>query len=162
VSGDLIGRAVHAVLVPPQAERFASTVGVDLGRLVLNVTGYNKLVLLDSERAFLFPRASTGVEWFEREIAAYRALAKTRLSIVPRVLGYWEDPEMYPFPFAAVNRLRGEVLTEPEALIEQLVRAIASWHELSPPVLAGARPPRHHAAPATVADFRAKKGNLAA
>jgi hypothetical protein len=74
VSGDLVGRAVNAVLLPPQAERFASLVGVELDRLVLNVSGWNKLVLVDSERVFLFPRAASGVEWFERELAVYRAL----------------------------------------------------------------------------------------
>jgi len=139
-----VGRAVNAVLVPPQAERFASIAGVDLDRLVLNVTGWNKLVLLDSDRVFLFPRSAIGVEWFERELSAYRALAKTQLNIVPRLLGYWEDPDIYPFPFAAVTRLRGQVPAEPEALIEQLGRAIACWHELEPLSLAGARPPRHH------------------
>ena len=35
----------------------------------------------------MFPRSAIGVEWFERELAAYRALAKTELSIVPRLLG---------------------------------------------------------------------------
>jgi aminoglycoside phosphotransferase (APT) family kinase protein len=144
VSGDVVGRPVNAVLVPPQAERFASLAGVDPDRLVLNVTGWNKLVLLDSHRVFLFPRAGTGVEWFERELAAYRALAAARLSVVPRLLGRWEDPEIYPFPFAAVSRLPGEVPAEPEALVEQLGRAIACWHELKPPALAGARPPAHH------------------
>src|SRR5262249_56162236 len=99
VSDDIVGRPVNAVLVPPQAERFASLVGVDLGRLVLNVPGWNNLVLLDSDRVFLFPRAAAGVEWFERELAAYQALARTRLSIVPRLLGRWQGPGIYPFPF---------------------------------------------------------------
>jgi len=144
VGGDVVGRAVNAVLVPPQAERFASLVGVDLDRLVLNVTGWNKLVLLDSDRVFLFPRADTGVEWFEREVAAYRELAGTQLSVVPHLLGRWADPEIYPFPFAAVTRLRGTVPAEPETLIEQLGQAIACWHELEPPSFAGARPPAHH------------------
>jgi aminoglycoside phosphotransferase (APT) family kinase protein len=144
VSGGIVGRAVNAVLVPPQAERFATLVGVDLDRLVLNVSGWNKLVLIDSDRVFLFPRSATGVEWFERELAAYRALARAQLSVVPRLLGRWEDPEIYPFPFAAVTRMRGQVPAEPEAFVEQLGRAIACWHELEPPVLAGARPPRHH------------------
>ena len=139
-----MGRAINAVLVPPQAARFAALVGADTDRLVLNVAGWNKLVLLDRDRVFLFPRSATGVEWFEREIAAYRALAGTGLTVVPRLLGCWEDPEIYPFPFAAVTRLRGEVPAEPEALVEQLGRAIARWHELEPPPLAGARPPRHH------------------
>jgi aminoglycoside phosphotransferase (APT) family kinase protein len=144
VAGEIVGRAVNAVLVPPQAARFASLVGVDTDRLVLNVAGWNKLVLLDRDRVFLFPRSATGVEWFEREIAAYRALAGTGLTVVPRLLGCWEDQEIYPFPFAAVTRLPGEVPAEPEALVEQLSRAIARWHELEPPPLAGARPPRHH------------------
>ena len=141
MSGDIVGRAVNAVLVPPQAERFASLVGVDTGRLVLNVTGWNKLVLMDSDRVFLFPRSAIGVERFERELAAYRALAGAGLSVVPRLLGWWEDPEIYPFPFAAVTRLRGEAPTAPEALIDQLGRAIACWHGLEPPALAGTRPP---------------------
>ena len=144
VGKDIVGRPVNAVLAPPQPERFAAVAGVDPNRLVLNVTGRNKLVLLDFDRVFLFPRSAIGVEWFERELAAYQALAKTQLGIVPRLLGRWEDPEIYPFPFAAVTRLRGEVPTEPEVLIEQLGRAIACWHELTPPALAGARPPRHH------------------
>jgi aminoglycoside phosphotransferase (APT) family kinase protein len=144
VSQDIIGHPVNAVLVPPQAERFAALVGTDTSRLVLNVSGWNKLVLMDAERVFLFPRSATGVEWFERELAAYRALAKARLDVVPRLLGRWEDPEIYPFPFAAVTRLRGAAPAAPEDLIEQLGRAIACWHELDPPSLAGARPPRHH------------------
>jgi aminoglycoside phosphotransferase (APT) family kinase protein len=144
VSGDLVGRAVNAVLVPPQEERFAVLAGVDTGRLVLNVSGWNKLVLMDADRVFLFPRSAVGVEWFERELAAYRALAGAGLDVVPRLLGRWEDPEVYPFPFAAVTRLRGATPTAPEDLLDQLGRAIARWHEVEPPVLAGARPPRHH------------------
>ncbi|HEY2504926.1 MAG TPA: aminoglycoside phosphotransferase family protein [Streptosporangiaceae bacterium] len=147
MSGDIVGRVVNAVLIPPQAERFAQLVGADTDQLVLNVCGWNKLVLVDFERVFLFPRAAIGVEWFERELAAYQGLAGAQLSVVPRLLGRWEDPEIYPFPFAAVTRLRGAVPAEPEALIEQLGRAIACWHELEPPPLAGARPPGHHDAP---------------
>lgn len=171
VSGDIVGRAVNAVLIPPQAERFASLTGVDLDRLVLNVSGWNKLVLVGSERVFLFPRSAGGVEWFERELAAYQALAVAQLSVVPRLLGRWEDPEIYPFPFAAVTRLHGEVPADPEEFIEQLGRAIARWHELQPPLLTGARPPRHHDAfhhrwlrraldPATCADATAEAAGL--
>jgi aminoglycoside phosphotransferase (APT) family kinase protein len=148
VGDEIVRRPVNAVLAPLQAERFAVVAGVDVNRLVLNVTGMNKLVLLDVDRVFLFPRAAIGVEWFERELAAYRALATTQLGIVPRLGGCWEDPDIYPFPFAAVTRLRGQVPAEPEAIIEQLGRAIGCWHELEPPALAGARPPRHHDAAA--------------
>jgi hypothetical protein len=63
------------------------------------------------------------------------------------LLGRWQDPEIYPFPFAAVTRLSGEVPPEGEALLEPLSRAIACWHELEPPALAGARPPCHHDTP---------------
>jgi hypothetical protein len=87
VSGDIVGRPAGAVLIPPQAARFASLTGADPDRLVLNVTGWNKLVLLDADRVFLFPRAAAGVEWFERELAVYQALAQTGLEIVPRLLG---------------------------------------------------------------------------
>ena len=147
MTGDIVGRPVNAVLVPPQAARFGALVGVaDLDRLVLNVSGWNKLVLLDEDRVFLFPRSADGVEWFERELAAYRALTQARLGVTPRLLGRWADPEIYPFPFAAVTRLPGAAPAEPEALIEQLGRAIAGWHELPPPHLPGARPPRHHQA----------------
>jgi hypothetical protein len=78
MGGGVVGRAVNAVLAPPQAQRFASIAGVDLDRLVLNVTGWNKLVLVDGHRVFLFPRSAIGVEWFERELAAYRVLAPAR------------------------------------------------------------------------------------
>jgi|SRR5580698_341012 len=96
MSGEVAGQAVNAVLAPRQAERFAGVADVDLGRLVLNVTGRNKLVLLDSDRVFLFPRSAIGVEWFERELATYQVLAKTQLGVVPRLLDRWEDPEIYP------------------------------------------------------------------
>jgi aminoglycoside phosphotransferase (APT) family kinase protein len=171
VSGDVTGQPVNAVLIPPQADRFATLAGVDPRRLALNVTGWNKLVLLDTDRVFLFPRSADGVEWFERELDTYRALAQTTLDVVPRLLDRWVDPEIYPFPFAAVTRLHGDVPAEPEALIEQLGQAIACWHELTPPVLAGARPPRHHEAahhrwlhraldPATSADAAAEAAEL--
>jgi aminoglycoside phosphotransferase (APT) family kinase protein len=143
VSGRLVGRPVNAVLIPPQADRFAALTGADPDRLTLNVNGWNKLVLLDADRVYLFPRAADGVEWFDRELAAYQALADSPLTVVPRLLGRWHDPEIYPFPFAAVTRLPGSTPAAPEELIDQLGRAIAGWHELDPPTLAGARPPRH-------------------
>ena len=62
MSGEVAGQAVNAVLAPSQAERFAGVADVDLGRLVLNVTGRNKLVLLDSDpKALAALRSSPGV-----------------------------------------------------------------------------------------------------
>jgi aminoglycoside phosphotransferase (APT) family kinase protein len=139
VSGDIVGRPAGAVLIPPQAARFAALTGADPDRLTLNVTGWNKLVLLGPDRVFLFPRSAPGVPLLERELAVYRALAGTRLDIVPRLLDRWQDPEIYPFPFAAVTRLRGEVPAEPAALIGPLGQAIARWHELPLASLAGTR-----------------------
>jgi aminoglycoside phosphotransferase (APT) family kinase protein len=146
VSEGLVGRPVHAVLIPPQLEQFASLTGVDVDRLEVNVTGWNKLVLLGDDRAFLFPRAANALEWFERELTAFEALAATDLRVVPRVLARWEDEGVYPMPFAAVTRLFGTTPTEPETFIEELGRCIARWHDLEPPDLPGARPPRHHEA----------------
>ncbi len=143
MNGAVVGNPLNAVLVPPQADRFASLVGVDLDSLQLNVTGWNKLVLLATDRVFLFPRAQAGVEWFLREITAYRALSHSQLTVVPHLLGYWDDPAVYPFPFAAVTRLPGRTPSNPQTLLDQLGRSIAGWHELSPPELPDARPPRH-------------------
>ena len=64
--------------------------------------------------------------------------------MVPRLLGRWEDPEIYPFPFAAVTRLPGAAPAAPEDLTDELGRAIACWHELEPPSLARRGPLRHH------------------
>src|SRR5262249_58534851 len=84
---------------------------------------------------------------FERELTAYDALARTGLTIVPRVIARWDEPTVSPFPFAACSRLPGNVPDAPEQLFEQLGRAIAQWHALDPPALPGARPPSHHNTP---------------
>ena len=144
----LIGNVANAVLVPPQLDRFAALVDVDVNTLDLNVTGWNKVVLVAEDRVFLFPRTAIAVGWLERELAAYVALADTGLTVVPTLLGRWHDESIYPFPFASVTRLPGQVPAEPEALFDQLGRVIACWHQLEPPALPDARPPRHHHAAA--------------
>jgi aminoglycoside phosphotransferase (APT) family kinase protein len=155
------------VLNPSQQARFGALAGIDVRMLDVNVTGWNKYVLVDRDRVFLFPRTEENVEWFDRELAAYEALAHTDLAIVPRLLGRWDDRAVYPFPFAACTRLPGAATEEPETLFEQLGRAIAQWHELEPPNLPGARPPAHHGTepqrwlrraldPATTADAAAE------
>src|SRR5262249_54998396 len=53
VSGELIGRPVNVVLNPAQQGRFAALAGVDADALDVNVTGWNKYVLLDTDRVFL-------------------------------------------------------------------------------------------------------------
>lgn len=135
---------VWAVLIPPQLERFRAVTGIGDEPLAVNLTGWNKYVLLTSDRAFLFPRHAVNVEWFERELAVYRALEPTTLTVVPRVVGAWRDDGVSPFPFAAVTRLRGEHPSDATELFAELGRSIAAWHALAPPDLPGARPPAHH------------------
>ena len=138
------GDPLWAVLIPPQLARFRAVTGVGDEALAVNFTGWNKYVVLAGERAFLFPRHEANVEWFERELAVYRALEPTGLAVVPRVVGEWRDDAVSPFPFAAVTRLCGEHPTDATELFSQLGRSIAHWHELAPPDLPGARPPAHH------------------
>jgi aminoglycoside phosphotransferase (APT) family kinase protein len=133
-----------AVLIPPQLARFRVVTGIGDARLTVNLMGWNKYVLLTTDRAFLFPRHQCNIEWFERELAVYRALEATALAVVPRVVGEWRDAAVSPYPFAAVTRLRGEHPSDATVLFSQLGRNIARWHELSPPDLPGARPPAHH------------------
>ena len=144
VGSRVAGDPLWAVLIPPQLGRFQKLVGVDDAPLEVDFTGWNKYVILDHERAFLFPRRAINVEWLERELAAYRALEPTGLAVVPRLIGEWRDDAVYPFPFAAVSRLSGQHPTDASDLLVQLGRAIAHWHEITPPSLSGARPPQHH------------------
>jgi aminoglycoside phosphotransferase (APT) family kinase protein len=137
------------VLIPPQLERFRQLVELGDAPLAVDLTGFNKYVLLGDDRVFLFPRQVNNVEWFQRELAAYRALEGTGLAIVPRVIGEWHDDAVYPFPFAAVTRLDGVRPRDASGVFDQLGRAIAQWHRIALPNLAGARPPAHHDRPDT-------------
>jgi aminoglycoside phosphotransferase (APT) family kinase protein len=143
VSGD----PVWAVLIPPQLARFRALTGVGDAHLEIDFTGWNKYVVLDATRAFLFPRRPSNVEWFHRELAAYRALEPTALTVVPHLIGEWFDESVYPFPFAAVTRMRGVQPPDASVLAAALGRAIAEWHSIEPPELPGARPPAHHDLP---------------
>jgi len=144
MTSSVVGDPLWAVLRPPQLARFRAL--ADLGDVPLTVdfTGWNKYVVLSSDRAFLFPRRADNVEWFERELAAYRALEPTGLTLVPRVVGEWRDDAVYPFAFAAVARLHGTHARDASLVLDQLGRAIARWHDITPPDLSGARPPAHH------------------
>jgi aminoglycoside phosphotransferase (APT) family kinase protein len=139
-----VGDPLWAVLIPPQLARFRTLVELVDAPLAVDFTGFNKYVILADDRAFLFPRQANNVEWFQRELAAYRALEPTGLAMVPRVTGEWRDDAIYPFPFAAVTRLHGVRPTDASLVLDQLGRAIAQWHQIAPPDLPGARPPAHH------------------
>ena len=144
MGSSVVGEPLWAVLIPPQLARFRALVGLTDEPLTVDLTGWNKYVLLTEDRAFLFPRQANNVEWFERELVTYRALEAAGLAVVPRVTGDWRDETVYPFPFAAVTRLHGVRLSDATVVLDQLGRAIAQWHDLVPPALLGARPPAHH------------------
>ena len=138
------GNPLWAVLIPPRLLHFRELVGIGDDHLDVDFSGWNKFVLLGAERVYLFPRRANDVEWFERELAAYRALEPVGLSIVPRLSGEWRDETVYPYPFAAVSRLPGTHPADASDLLDQLGRVIAQWHSITPPELPGARPPAHH------------------
>ena len=140
VSGD----PLWAVLIPPRLFRFREVVQIADEHLDVDFTGWNKFVLLTDDRAYLFPREADDVEWFERELAAYRALEAIGLPVVPRLLGEWRDETVYPHPFAAVSRLPGTHPADASDIFDQLYRAIAQCHEIETPEIPGARPPAHH------------------
>lgn len=96
---------------------------------------------------FLFPRQQDSVEWAERELRVYRALEPAGLTLVPRVRNQWRDDAVYPFPFAEVTRLAGQRPADPAGLFDQLGRALARCHMITPPELPGARPPAHQQQP---------------
>jgi hypothetical protein len=130
----MVGRAVDAVLISPQAERFASVVGVDLDRLMLNASGLNKLILLDSDRVFLFPRSASGVEWFERELTAYRVLGsavKCRLSRRPSSSN-WAGPAP-----AGMSSSRLDVESRPLEVAFCLRHALLLLDDPGDPAVAG-------------------------
>jgi aminoglycoside phosphotransferase (APT) family kinase protein len=138
------GDPLCAVLIPPRLIRFRELVEIGDEQLDIDVTGWNKFVLLGADRAYLFPREAAGVEWFERELAVYRALEPIGLTVVPRLLGEWRDEAVYPYPFAAVSRLSGTHPADAVDLFDQLFRSVAHWHDIEPPAMPGCRPPAHH------------------
>jgi aminoglycoside phosphotransferase (APT) family kinase protein len=147
MGSSVAGDPLWAVLIPPRLAYFRTLVGIGDSPLEVDFTGWNKYVVLSSERAYLFPRQAINLEWFERELAVYGALEPTGLRVVPRLLGQWRDDAVYPLPFAAVTRLHGLHPSDASVLLDQLGRAIAQWHEITPPALPGARPPAHHDRP---------------
>lgn len=140
----VVGEPLWAVLIPPQLARFRLLAELGDTPVTVDLTGWNKYVLLTEDRAFLFPRQANNVEWLNRELATYRALEPIGLPVIPRLTGEWRDEAVYAFPFAAVTRLHGVRPLDASLVLDQLGRTIAHWHDLIPPILPGARPPAHH------------------
>lgn len=140
---------VEALLPPPQLARFRALAGLGADEPLELVTGgWHKLVLLTTDRAFLFPRHAAHVGGLERELVAYGVLAEGGVPLVPAVLGTWHDEDVHPYPFAAVTRLPGVHLEDPVELFPQLGVAIATWHSLAAPsALGDATPPADHDRP---------------
>jgi Phosphotransferase enzyme family len=105
IGDHLIGDPLWAVLIPPRLERFRALAGLGDAALTADFTGWNKYVLLAGDRVFLFPREPANLEWFEHELAVYRALNAGGFTLAPQVRGQWRDEEVYPFPFAEVARI---------------------------------------------------------
>jgi aminoglycoside phosphotransferase (APT) family kinase protein len=139
VPGDLVGDPLWAVLIPPRLARFRRLAGLGDTALTLDLTGFNKYVLLAGERVFLFPREQINVAWFEHELAVCQALAAGGLTLAPRVRHQWQDQDIYPYPFAEVTRLAGTRPADPAALFGSLGRVLARIHQVRPPELAGPR-----------------------
>jgi aminoglycoside phosphotransferase (APT) family kinase protein len=89
VAPELIGDPLWAVLIPPRLERFRRLAGLGDAALTPDFNGWNKHVLLAADRVFLFPREPANVEWFEHELAVFRALAAGGFELAPQVRGQW-------------------------------------------------------------------------
>ena len=154
MGSSVAGDPLWGVLIPPQLARFRALAGIGEAPLAVDFTGWNKFVVLSHDRAFLFPRHGDNVEWFEREVSVYEALAATGLEVVPRLVQRWQDDSVYPFPFVAVTRLPGTHPNDAAELMAQLGRAVASMARgpaTGPSGRASARPSRscrHAVAPA--------------
>lgn len=70
-------------------------------------------------------------------MAALTVLAEAGVRIAPRLLGRWHDPDVYAYPFLAVERIAGDNWRDLEegadqarwlTVMESLGWAIAQWH----------------------------------
>lgn len=145
---DLIGDPLWAVLIPPRLERFRALTGLGDAALTADFTGWNKFVLLAGDRVFLFPREPANLEWFEHELAVYRALTTGGFTLAPQVRGRWQDEEVYPFPFAEVTRLTGARPDDLAPLFGPLGAVLARIHQVPPPDLPWPRRIARHQRPA--------------
>lgn len=140
--------AVNAILTPPALERFRQVTGFDESPVQVRFDGWYKLAILGRDRVFLFPRNHLSAGAVEREVAALKMLAEAGVRVAPRLLGSWHDPDVYAYPFLAVERIAGDNWGDLEedadtnrwlTVMETLGAAIAQWHEiplerLPPPV----------------------------
>jgi aminoglycoside phosphotransferase (APT) family kinase protein len=148
VPGDLIGDPLWAVLIPPRLTRFREVTGLGDAQITVDFNGFNKYVLLAGDWVFLFPREHENVEWFEHELAVYRALAAGGFTLAPRVRGEWRDEAVYPFPFAEVTRLTGTQPDDLAALFGPLGAIMGRIHQVPPPDLRWPRRIERHRRPA--------------
>ena len=140
-----------AVLSPPRAERFRARAALAPDEsLQADFSGWSKLVFLTADRALLFPRHHGHVDALRRELEALAVVAAAGSEKIPRVLEIWDDPDLSPYPIAAISRLPGTVLEGllpelPVDTLAELARELgalaARWHDLAPGAIAR-RPPR--------------------
>jgi len=86
---------IHAILIPPQLERFRNLCGLTDSRLATSFDGYHRHAIMSADRVFLFPRSQTRVSGLVHEAGVLQALEGRNLP-APRLLGHWRDDGISP------------------------------------------------------------------
>jgi aminoglycoside phosphotransferase (APT) family kinase protein len=155
---------INAILTPPALQTFRELTGFAAPPEEVRFDGWSKLAILAPDRVFLFPRNHIAAEDVVREIAALRGLETAGVTVAPRLLGSWDEPDVYAYPFFCVERAPGRNWAELEtgASVEQwrrlmasLGRAIAAWHRLGPGDLPSGLRQRFDRTPEHLAGFLA-------
>jgi aminoglycoside phosphotransferase (APT) family kinase protein len=132
-------RCIDAILTPPQLEKLCGKFGIDPGDLTANMEGWEKQVLIASDRVFLFPRSPEHVRTLKRELTVYETFSGLSLAMVPKLIGRYRDSEISFYEFGVVERLRGipfsnierDVnLRQLERFLSNLANTVAGWHEI--------------------------------
>jgi aminoglycoside phosphotransferase (APT) family kinase protein len=135
---------LHAVLIEPQLAHFRELCGLVDEPLQADFSGWHRHAISSGDRIFLFPRHRRWVRGLLIEKAALQAI-EGRGVPAPRVIGCWRDDAVSPYPFVGMSRLPGVSwgrLGQPRndhapladwlTVMENLGRAIATWHLIDP------------------------------
>lgn len=129
---------IHAILNPPDVQRFRELTGVGDAELEVSFHGWVKLAVLTDDRVFLFPRRGRDAR-LVHGARVCEALASLAVDCAPRVVGQWPDGVLSAGPFVAFERRFGVAwhdveddrdLDEIERMLGSLGAAIATWHSI--------------------------------
>lgn len=132
--------ALEAILIPPQLDLLCKEFNLRVEELEPNFEGWTKHVIMAPECVFLFPRHSRFNEWLEKELEIYGVLGANPELRMPELLRIVDDATMSYYKFGVVSRLKGipfwtfdeEIgVPEYEALLRNLGRQIAAWHDVA-------------------------------